>query len=115
MRGVLALVGIALMVVGAPRKALADFITLESLLREMTNTEALARWPDPQFNCKQASSYDRQKVAPDKPGWFANGDHTQYLRTEENYGRQEQVMMDADGPGAIVRFWLTTGNDKRGI
>jgi hypothetical protein len=108
------LVCVALVTLCAPFESRAD-VTLESLLREMTNTEALARWPVPEFTCKQASSYDRQKVAPDKPGWFANGDHTQYIRTEENKGRREQVMMEADGPGAIVRFWLTTGNQKNGV
>ena len=77
------LVGVAVLAICAPLESRAD-ITLESLLREMTNTEALALWPVPEFTCKQASSYHRQKVAPDKPGWFANGDHTQYLRTEEN-------------------------------
>ncbi len=93
----------------------AEVITLKSLLQEMTNTESVARWPVPEFNCKQASSYDRQKVAPDKSGWFANADHTQYLRSEENAGRTEHVMLDAEGPGAIVRFWLTTGSKKAGV
>jgi hypothetical protein len=81
----------------------------------MVDVEAITRWPEPEFTCKQASSYDRQKVAPDKPGWFANNDNTQYIRTEETDGRKENVMMDADGPGAIVRFWLTAGGDKQGV
>ena len=37
----------------------------------------------------------------------ATNDNTQYIRKEETDGRQESVMMEADGPGAIVRFWLT--------
>lgn len=89
-------------------------ISLDTLLQEMVNVEAIARWPQPEFTCKQASSYDRAKVAPDQPGWFANNDHTQYIRSEINEGRAEQVMMEADGPGAIVRFWLTAGGEKRG-
>jgi len=93
----------------------AETVTLESLLIEMVNTEAIARWPVSGFTCKQASSYDRAKIAPDKPGWFANHDNTQYIRSEANEGRQEQVMMEADGPGAVVRFWLTAGGQKNGV
>jgi hypothetical protein len=84
------------------------------MLVRMTDYEAMARWPEPEFTFRQFSSYDRGTVAPDQPGWFANDDHTKYLRTEETEGRKEQVMMDADGPGCIVRFWLTTIQNKRG-
>ncbi|MFD2874301.1 glycoside hydrolase family 172 protein [Mucilaginibacter ximonensis] len=56
----------------------------------------------------QASSYDRRSVAFDQPGWFTNRDASQYIRTEEVDGRKENVMLDVDGPGAVVRFWLTT-------
>ncbi|RYY52111.1 MAG: DUF2961 domain-containing protein, partial [Chitinophagaceae bacterium] len=31
-----------------------------------------------------------------------------YIRDEKVNGRTEHVMLDADGPGVIVRFWLTT-------
>jgi hypothetical protein len=34
-------------------------ITLHSLLGEMTDFAAVARWPQPAFICRQASSYDR--------------------------------------------------------
>ena len=90
-------------------------VTLDSLLNEMVDVESIARWPEHEFTGKQASSYDRAKIAPDKPGWFANIDNTQYIRTEETEGRKENVMMEADGPGAIVRFWLTAGGPKDGI
>jgi len=90
-------------------------VTLDSLLREMTDVASIARWPDPAFTCRQASSYDRKKVAPDKPDWFANHDNTEYIRAEETDGRKERVMMDADGPGAIVRFWLTAGGPRDGV
>lgn len=89
-------------------------VTLESLLAELTNPEAVARWPQPEFTCRQASSYDRGTVAPDQPGWFANSDQNQFVRTETNAGRTEKVMLDADGPGCIVRFWLTTDRNKQG-
>ena len=83
-------------------------IDLRSLLHEMVSYDAMARWPQPEYAEKQASSYDRKSVAPGKPGWFANADASQYIRTENIDDRQEHVMMDADGPGAIVRCWLTT-------
>jgi len=80
----------------------------------MIDVEAVARWPLAEFTCNQVSSYDRAKVAPDQPGWFGNEDHTNYLRTEVNAGRTEHVLMDAEGPGVIVRFWLTAGGEKDG-
>ncbi|MFT3789421.1 MAG: DUF2961 domain-containing protein [Tepidisphaeraceae bacterium] len=83
-------------------------VTLHGLLDELVDFDAPARWPEPAFTLKQASSYDRAEQSPDKPGWFANNDFSQYLRTEQHAGRTEYVMMDADGPGAIVRFWLTS-------
>ncbi len=89
-------------------------VSIQSLLEEMVSYDSVARWPDPAYTCKQASSYDRATVAPDKPGWFANSDQNQFIRTETNQGRTEKVMMDADGPGCIVRFWLTTGGNKKG-
>ncbi|MEI6234226.1 MAG: DUF2961 domain-containing protein [Planctomycetota bacterium] len=93
----------------------ATTISFDSLLHEMVDVDSIARWPEAEFTCKQASSYDRAKVAPDKPGWFANNDNTQYIRSEENDGRKEHVMMDAEGPGALVRFWLTAGGEKVGV
>jgi hypothetical protein len=79
-------------------------ITLVSLLDELTDRQAIARWPSPAYVCAQASSYDRASVSPDKD-WFANGDAGQYIRMETRDGRTEGVMLDTDGPGAIVRIW----------
>jgi hypothetical protein len=84
-------------------------VSLESLLDEMTDRASLARWPDPAYTCKQASSYDPRSISPKQPGWFANNDQSQYVRQETNDGRTEWVMMDAEGPGAIVRWWVTAG------
>ncbi len=80
-------------------------ITLESLLNEMIDCSAVARWPGPAYSCRQFSSYDRASVAPDKPGWFANMDMSNFLRVEEHQGRSERVMFDAQGPGCVVRAW----------
>ncbi len=81
-------------------------VTTESLLDEMTDLKRLATWPDPPYVTKQFSSYDRKSTShSDFRGWFANGDAGQYLRVEDKEGRKEHVMMDIDGPGAIVRIW----------
>lgn len=82
-------------------------ITFGTLLKEMIDKEQLSEFPDPEYTTKQFSSYDRKSVSPDKPGWFANADRSQFIRTENNDGRREFVMFDADGPGAVVRFWVT--------
>ncbi|MFZ5831251.1 MAG: DUF2961 domain-containing protein [Planctomycetota bacterium] len=86
----------------------AQEVTLPSLLREMIDRDQLARWPSPAYTCRQASSYDRASTDPgDVSTWFANGDHSHFIRTEQGGGREEHVLLDAEGPGAVVRFWAT--------
>ncbi len=83
-------------------------ISVATLLAEMTDRAEVARFPDPAYTCKQASSYDRASKTPeDHDAWFANGDASQFVREEENAGRKEWVLMDEKGPGAIVRWWIT--------
>ncbi len=83
-------------------------VTLMSLVAEMTSYDAMAKWPSPEFICRQASSYDRRSISPKEDGWFANDDFSGRVRVETNSGRREEVLMDEEGPGCIVRFWLTT-------
>ncbi|MEJ7677557.1 MAG: glycoside hydrolase family 172 protein [Segetibacter sp.] len=90
------------------KSGLSQQVTLQTLLNEMIDEEAVVRWPEQSYGLKQASSYDRRSVSPEKPGWFANTDQAQFIRTEERGTHKEHVMFDAVGPGAIVRFWLTT-------
>ncbi|MCL2710967.1 MAG: DUF2961 domain-containing protein [Planctomycetaceae bacterium] len=85
----------------------AQTVTLSTLLDEMIDRDALTRFPEPAYVCVQASSYDRASKSPDEPGWFANNDTAQFIREETNAGRKEWVLMDAEGPGAIVRWWIT--------
>lgn len=89
-------------------KTHAQTVTTAALLKEMTDFNAVTYWPQPYYTTAQASSYDRHSVAADKPGWFANADHTQFIRVEQHDDRKEYVMLDEKGPGALVRFWLTT-------
>ncbi|MCG3122763.1 MAG: hypothetical protein GIKADHBN_01165 [Phycisphaerales bacterium] len=87
-------------------QARAEGVTLRSLLEEMIDRDAIARFPSPAYTCRQASSYDRASTSPtNAETWFANRDHGQFIRMEENAGRQEWVLMDEAGPGAVVRFW----------
>jgi len=87
--------------------AASGAITLESLLEEMVNRDTIARLPSPAYTCKQASSYDRHSTEPGSPTWWANMDRSYFVRIEEMQGRKEHVLMDVDGPGALVRFWAT--------
>jgi hypothetical protein len=90
----------------------AEPVSVESLLKEMVDRDAVARFPSPDFRLKEHTSYNRASVSPDdENGWFANGDFNKgakaknFIRIEENNGRKEWVMMDHQGPGAIVRSW----------
>jgi len=105
MRRALLLSAIGLLVLAG--QVTAETVNFASLLDEMVNRDNLARFPAPAYTCRQASSYDRGTVAPDQPGWFANADRSQFVRIEEQDGRKEFVLMDEEGPGAIVRFWAT--------
>lgn len=90
-------------------------VTMRSLLEEMSDREEMARFPEPAYKSRQFSSYDRGSIAPDQPGWYANDDRSHFLRVETNDVRREHVMLDAMGPGAIVRFWVTVaGTDGSG-
>ncbi|MCG6189549.1 glycoside hydrolase family 172 protein [Maribellus maritimus] len=86
-------------------------VTLESLLDEMTDKTVLTRFPEEKYALKQFSSYDRKSVSPDDNNWWANADYTQFIREEENNGRREFVLFDAEGPGAVVRYWMTFAGD----
>ena len=95
-------------------KRYPETITLESLLAEMTNRSALTYFPDKQFKHSQFSSYNRASVSPDSTGWFANADMSHFIRVEENNRRREFVMFDTDGPGAVVRWWMTFYKGQNG-
>lgn len=80
-------------------------VTISSLLEEMIDRDAIAQFPTVAYQCKQASSYNRESVSPDEPGWFADSDGVYCIRTEENQGATEWVLMEDDGPGAITKIW----------
>ena len=53
-------------------------ISMETLLREMTDRQSATLLPDPAYSLKQFSSYDRASVAPGEEGWFANSDYSRF-------------------------------------
>jgi len=75
-----------------------------SLLDELIDLKGLSLSPEPAFTCRQFSSYDRKSLSPEEE-WFANYDRGEFLRAEDVADRTEYVMMDAAGPGAVVRIW----------
>ncbi len=92
----------------------AQSVTMDSLLKEMTSLDWMAVAPGPTYITKQFSSYDRNSTDPNvltEKNWFANGDRGQYLRKEKGEKGTEFVLMDADGPGALVRFWSANANE----
>ena len=90
----------------------AQTVSLESLLNEMTDRSAITLAPN--YVCKQASSYDRAAKSPDE-NWFANNDTSQFIRVEQNGDREESVLFEADGPGAVVRWWVTAPHYKSNL
>ncbi len=92
-----------------------DVVTLKSLLSEMTSREMITYFPGKEYKLFQSSSYNRASVRPGEPGWFANNDMSHFIRIENNQGRREFVMMDTDGPGSIVRWWMTFYKARNGI
>jgi len=106
-RRIVTLLMLTIMSLVACPVAAQDAVSLQTLLAEMVDRDSVAQYPSPDYICRQFSSYDRDTVGVDKPGWFANWDRSQFVRVEENDGRREYVMLDAEGPGALVRFWAT--------
>ncbi len=96
--------------------AAAGKVTLESLLSEMTDSDANTYLPSHRYTARLWSSHDRLTKDPGADGWFANGDASKFVREENHEGRREQVLVDAKGPGAITRFWVTVARtDGTGI
>ncbi len=94
--------------------ATENAVTIETLLKEMTSRDTVARFPQPAYTNKQASSWDRKSSqGPGNRGWYANNDRSHFLDYEKRPdGRVEHVMMDAQGPGAVVRMWIVSGGNE---
>ena len=80
-------------------------VSFSSLLQEMGDRTAETYFPLPEYQSLQASSYNRESVSPEKPGWFADSDGVAWIREEFNGGKKEYVIMEHNGPGCITRMW----------
>lgn len=79
-------------------------VTCRSLLYEMTDAAALARWADKPWRNLQASALETS--GRHNPGEFGSKAIGHFVRIEEKPdGRREWVLMEHEGPGAIVRMW----------
>ncbi len=90
-------------------------VSLDSLLKEMASREHLTYFPKDDYRLQQFSSYNRASVSPGSRGWFENNDMSHFIRVEENAGRREFVLFDAEGPGAVVRWWMTFYKAQHGL
>ena len=114
------LTGVSSLITAASNSVQAE-VSLTSLLQEMVDRDALARYPQTDFRLKQHSSYNRASTTPsDAKGWFTNRDFNaketdrNFIRIEENNGQKEWVLMDHEGAGAIVRSWMPWRNQSNG-
>ena len=82
-----------------------ETISVHSLLAEMVDRRALSEFPVPPYVALQSSSRDPASVRPGEGDWFANDDRGHFARILERGGRREGVLLDAAGPGAVVRIW----------
>lgn len=82
-------------------------ITMEKLLAELQDPLRATYFPQPEYQLFQASSYDRRSIKAGTPEWYANEDYTRFMRVDTSLHRREYVMMETEGPGAVVRWWMT--------
>ncbi|MBL1149644.1 MAG: DUF2961 domain-containing protein [Armatimonadetes bacterium] len=82
----------------------AQSVNVRTLLKEMADLDRLSALPSPRYVTRQASSYDPAAKGPNE-NWFANRDHGNFVRVERRTGRNEYVLADLQGPGAVVRIW----------
>lgn len=107
--------GIAVLIcIGLSQCTAVKKVSFKSMLQELADREALARYPSPEYTLAQFSSYDRAMVKPGDSTWFANWDRSMFIREEINQERKEYVMFDTIGPGAVVRFWMTFAGENSG-
>ncbi|MCX5688735.1 MAG: hypothetical protein NTV94_02900, partial [Planctomycetota bacterium] len=80
------------------------FVSARTLMSELIRRSDAASWPLLEYTCRQSSSFDRASTsASDQKTWFANADQGQYERViKHDSGKDEFVMLDATGPGAVV-------------
>lgn len=110
-RSLASLVRVLAVLLAATGAIAAQTVTFNSLLQEMADRDAVAKFPSPAYLQKQGSTYHRSSVSWDQPdqsfgGWYGDGDGVFCIRTETNLlGATEYVVMEHAGPGAITKLW----------
>src|SRR5262249_2034627 len=66
--------GVLVLSLGASSSRAAGKVTLDNMLRQMTDLSLLAEFPDPPYVTRQFSIYERASEKPGTPEWFANHD-----------------------------------------
>lgn len=87
------------------QKASQPKVTIASVLKEMVDRDKISQFPESNYKTLQASTYNRESVSPNLPGWFADGDGLGFIRTEVINGKTEWVIMEDHGPGCIAKIW----------
>src|SRR5260370_30245433 len=102
--------GLVLLSLGASPARAAGKVTLESLLRQMTDLSLLAEFPDPPYVTKQFSSYDRASERPGEDKWFANHDHG-FLLYDGTLADRTGYYKSAPLPGASPEGFFAAGTN----
>jgi len=79
-------------------------IDLPRLLDELVDRAALARFPEPMYRARMASSADPRANAGDGD-MFANADAGHFQSVTRVRPGDVHVLLDAEGPGVITRIW----------
>ncbi len=92
-----------------------EAVTFESLLAELGDRDRLAVFPEGAWTQHQASSHDPRNATGfsrfGRPWGYANVDFGNYLRRESTEGREEWVLLEEPGPGALTRWWAVGIDD----
>jgi len=99
------LLGIIFFISSAGLHAQEAEVNISTLLEEMVDRDLITQFPTSNYQSKQASSYNRESVSPDLPGWFADSDGVSFEKVEEVNGKKEWVLMEDLGPGVITKIW----------
>lgn len=111
MRGTIAVVALTLLAgPGAAQESEREpVVDFETLLLELGDRDRLAIFPGADYTQHQASSHDPRNGAGfsrlGAPWGFANVDFGNYLGQVTIQGREEWVLLDEVGPGALTRWW----------
>jgi D-arabinan exo alpha-(1,3)/(1,5)-arabinofuranosidase (non-reducing end) len=89
-------------------------VTTGSMADEMVDFDRLCDMPAQGYKTLQFSSYDRRSNMPGGPSWFSNSDgfggapippFQEVLKKLNDQGIGEYILLDMEGPGAVVRTW----------